>query len=145
MSEDGSDAQAKMARRQAIRRGLVGVLISYALAYIPFGAVLGFASETLALFLVSTVVVWISSPWAAFDVYANVMEGKPQGRFAGVDKIHWPSMLTALWSVGFAVLLGRGYWSLAFWMLAGASTSYCLSRMLVSAYDRGRLAGRPRD
>jgi hypothetical protein len=100
----------------------------------------GFSPETLTSVLISSVVLWITIPWVLFDVYANSLEGRSEDLFARIRGTRWRGWLVAAISVLIATRLSRGYWALVFWMLAGASTSYCFSQMLFSAYDRGRNA-----
>jgi len=128
-----------------MRRILIGGSIAFALAYLTFGAFVGFSVKTLAMFMIGSVPAWIAIPWVSFDVYANSLEGRSQDLLARIRGISWPGSMLALYSVFFGTWLGPGYWSLAFWMLAGATVSYCFSRMLVSAYERGRMAEMQRE
>ena len=77
---------------------------------------------------------------ALLEVYASFLERRSYERIARIREISWAGLLLAGFSVFIATSLGRGYSSLAFWMLGGAATSYCFSRMLLSAYERGRMA-----
>jgi hypothetical protein len=105
-----------------------------------FGAQFGFSLQNLTVFLVSSVAVWLSIPWVALDVYANSIERNPTNlemRVRGV-KLAW--ILAAALFLYVATWLGRTYLSLAFWMLVGATASCYFSKMLISAYERGRTA-----
>lgn len=82
----------------------------------------------------------VSIPWISLDVYANSVEGRPGDLVARIKGLHLPVLLLAFLFVVIATLVAEGYSSLAFWALAGALTSYCFTRMLLAAYERGRMA-----
>lgn len=140
ISDSNVVGEAHRQWRLAMRRMVIVGLIGYAFGYFAFGRLVGFSAETLAMFLISSVAAWIAIPWVSFDVYASSLEGRSDDLVARIRGISFPGSLLAVLCVFSATWLGRGYWSLVFWMLAGATMSYCFSRMLLSAYDRGRMA-----
>jgi hypothetical protein len=131
--------------KQVMRRwqlGLIGGLVAYLLAYLTFGALVGYTIEMLKPFVIGSFVIWISVPWVSLDVYANSLEGRSDNLATRVKGLHLPWLLLGFLFVLVATLVTEGLWSLFHWLLAGASTSYCFTRMLRSAYERGRLSGR---